>query len=269
MRRFGEPELQELCDRTNLREEATGDLSPGGPGHTKDDVPELQQPPLWLYGRNFRVAPIGNQTKKPGIVCDLWIDKDHLQDAATFPRRSIELWEREKTIDWIALLRRAPQRELGLLTFERGEAPLYYSRSGQRPIAARLSPRGKLRYAMEDSMPEPAAATAFPSATNGAAPVGGPAQGEELSPEHKDMAEKFMAHYERSHPVVRYAKACYDALDEGERGQYAPKVAALPPPLLPLLPPRRLLLPLPRRYPACNETVTWFASAAWNVSSTR
>lgn len=156
LRKFGRPELERIAAATNAREAKTGDLALIGPGHTIDGAPETSQPPPWGYARNFRTGTFGPQNKL-GLLADLIVRKDRKAEALTYPRRSIELWTRDHIVDWIALLRRTPERDLGLLAYSREHglsvlppaAPLFYDPTRQHQAAARLSPDGKLRYARE------------------------------------------------------------------------------------------------------------------------
>lgn len=129
IRRFGRKELDEIVKATNDRQKKTGDLILFGPGHTLGDlfdksgqlirkIPETEQPEVWGAFTNCRVDTFGPE-KNVGIVADMIIRKEKYKQSLEYPRRSIELWPQEKVIDWVALLRRAPQRDLGLLMFNR------------------------------------------------------------------------------------------------------------------------------------------------------
>jgi hypothetical protein len=133
LRRFDRPALEEIALRCNARERATGDLCPITLGHTIDGAPEHQQPPIVGFARNFRVGAFG-PAQRNGILADFYLRRDRYSQAMDFPRRSVELWVKERFIDPIALLRRTPQRDLGLLT---------HGRNG----------RLILRYAMDDFPP--------------------------------------------------------------------------------------------------------------------
>src|SRR5690242_14229299 len=139
VRRFGAAELRTIAGRCNARAQQTGDLSPFGPGHTFDDVydkagrliykaREEDQPPPWGYLHNYQLARYGPEGKL-AVCADFYVKKqltdnrgqpvDGLQYLKTFPRRSVELWAEDGIIDWVAVLRRTPQRDLGLLTYAR------------------------------------------------------------------------------------------------------------------------------------------------------
>jgi hypothetical protein len=142
-RNFDRKKLEVIAKVCNQRARSSGDLSPFGPGHTVDDVwefdnkgkrvrllykaRELDQPPIWGFFTNYRVGRFGPDNKL-GILADAYVKKQiktpegvisGREAFSQFPRRSIELWLKDNFIDWIALLRRTPQRDLGLTVFSR------------------------------------------------------------------------------------------------------------------------------------------------------
>lgn len=209
VRSFRRAELQAIADKCNQRAIDTGDLAPFGPGHTIDGAPETSQPPVYGYAKDFTVGHFGPASKL-AILCKFYIKKSHKALAASFPRRSVELWVKDKMIDWIALLRRTPQRDLGLLTYVKEaqflthlhQEPLFYDALKQKHLAGHLSLTGKLRYSMDFDM-DPTAAP------NAMAP----------DAQFQDMFMKCM-------------KACFPQL-EGMHAKYAGEVGAKPPAPLP------------------------------------
>lgn len=138
-REFDVKRLHKIADRCNERAKTTGDLSPIGPGHTIKGASETDQPPVWGYAHNFRVAKFGpNQVDS--LLCDFYVKKTVKDGAESicwsegldrYPRRSVELWVKDGFFDWIALLKRTPKLDLGLLTFKKSatkivDGKLYY-----------------------------------------------------------------------------------------------------------------------------------------------
>lgn len=182
-RRFGRKELQKIVDTCNKRAEETGTLSPFGPGHTITDAPEHLQPFTYGYVNNYRVGEYG-PGKKLGILGDFHIRKkvttpdrkevDGVKEFLLYDHRSIELWLRDGFIDRVALLRRTPQRDLGLVVFEKGQQITVPSTgnifsTAQRNHSYAAAVRGgKLCYAMEPDMPMdiPPPAAGAPSGGN-------------------------------------------------------------------------------------------------------
>ncbi len=121
---FSKDRLELIAANCNLREKKTGDACPIVIGHTIPGAPEADQPSAVGYARNFRVGTFG-PSKKVGILSDFWI-KSGSYDAVSKEdwRRSVELWPDELFFDPIALLRRTPKRDLGLLTFGKGKTIL-------------------------------------------------------------------------------------------------------------------------------------------------
>jgi hypothetical protein len=167
IRRFDLKRLSSICERSNRRAEETGDLSPSGPGHTVLDGRETDQPPIYAYAKNYRVGKFGPQAKD-AILVDFFVKKrvddgrgnevDGVRAFHSYPRRSVELWMKDGFIDWIALLRTTPKRDLGLLAYSKGHRvavpktdTLYGSLNRRRSLTAAVR-RGKLCYSMETSM---------------------------------------------------------------------------------------------------------------------
>lgn len=186
VRKFDRVKLQQIVDCCNGLEKTTGDLTLIGPGHTRDDsrdasgkliaVSEEDQPPVWGYARNYRLGTFG-PAKKLGVLAD-WHIKNAIKTkngevvngpeyVKTFPRRSAEIWPSDMRLDWMALLRKAPMRNLGLLAYSRDnqarelvdaglirsarEIHTPYFAANHHPVAA-IGRDGKLRYGMDNAM---------------------------------------------------------------------------------------------------------------------
>lgn len=112
-----ERQLHRICRNSRERSER-GEHGIVFLGHTDDDGPETEQPPIVGYMSGYVV---GEYNGAPTILADLYIDKDddpskiHKQ----FPRRSAEVIginSDDGFIDSVALIKRAPERELGFVT---------------------------------------------------------------------------------------------------------------------------------------------------------
>jgi hypothetical protein len=88
-------------------------------GHTNDSDSEISQPPIAGYLNNYQ---LGEHEGQPTILADMYIDKEDCDPSKTlrqFPRRSAEIIAISKPtgyIDSVALLKRTPERQLGLVT---------------------------------------------------------------------------------------------------------------------------------------------------------
>lgn len=123
VRRFSKDRLEEIASRCNERD-ATGSLSPIIFGHTDPkQKDETRQPRGRGYAREYAVAysePLGRHV----ITSTFFVKKADYAEAKTYPRVSIELWDRHGVIDPIALLRRTPARDLGQWTYSRDDGPV-------------------------------------------------------------------------------------------------------------------------------------------------
>ena len=223
VRHFGASELQKIADNCNRREAKTGDACPLTLGHTIPGAPEEKQPQIVGYARNFRLGKFGPE-QKLAILADCWFLKDRYQEAMTFPRRSVELFPRDMVFDPIALLRRTPQRDLGLLTYSREHAQMRYGRDGAALSVHYRYPRETIRYSMEAYSVDD-----FQNQDTQLPPENHQEpDGDELPPEEQAKADSYMRHYIKHHPVMRYAhdqysmspdKAKYDAASGGMAGE--------------------------------------------------
>lgn len=189
--RFDRRRLTEIADASNRRERETGDCCPLIIGHTNPDRPETEQGELVGYARQFRLGQFG-PARKLAILSTWYIRKDKVETARKYPRRSVELWELENVLDPISLVIRTPERDLGLLTYERKHGRRIYTMEPPVPDRDERDERDEPR---ED---HPAAKTP-PEVTP-----------EPELPEHEDMAAKF-AKALWSHPLMRHLARKYAA----------------------------------------------------------
>jgi hypothetical protein len=107
--------LTAIAHKANQRLRETGDAVPIVIGHTKDDAPELSQPPVVGYAVNFKVGKLLKSGRK-AILATFKLLRSQRELIKRFPRRSVELWLDDLTIDPISLLgATTPERDLGLL----------------------------------------------------------------------------------------------------------------------------------------------------------
>lgn len=230
IRRFDRKKLQKIVDRCNARQETSGDLAVIAPGHSLDDPKsEEDQPPPWGYGADWRLGRFG-PGQKLGIICTAYVrsvikTKDgEMVDGPThvqsFPRRSPEVWPNHAaipehardSIDWIALLRRAPQRDIGLSVYQRN-----YS-ADRSPIGS-VNRTGKIRYQMETPMPDPNPVDEPRADVSADLPQGDqPPEGHEEFAKHLDYAMS-------NHPHLKQLGAMCKKYGMGEADPTATNVA--------------------------------------------
>lgn len=115
--RIDAAKLARIAANNNSRVERTGDETPVVIGHTRDDAPETDQPPVVGYATNFRTGPFAGGT---ALYADLKILKSREDEVRKYPRRSVELWLKRLEVDPVSLLgATTPERDLGLLRFSK------------------------------------------------------------------------------------------------------------------------------------------------------
>ena len=122
--KFDEDFLKETVKRTNKRCEE-GDLTLLTLGHTDDDLPETEQPPLVGFAKNMKV---GEFNGKVTVLADLYVKRDQYEEVMTYPRRSAEIWHGDESgfIDIVSFLRRTPHCDLGIITLKKeGQKSIY------------------------------------------------------------------------------------------------------------------------------------------------
>ncbi len=143
LRVFDRAYLEKLAANNNRRD-AEGAPCAMTIGHTLDDRPETEQPPVVGYWRKFRVAWSAAR-KRHVLLAVPYLMAKHAADARTFPRASVEHWRRAEILDPIAVLRRTPERAV--------QWTAKYGMRGWRPLAERgymeMAPEPRDRYAME------------------------------------------------------------------------------------------------------------------------
>jgi len=208
--RFGQAELEEHAANCN-RLVATGNPVGLTIGHTKDDGPESTQPVTVGYAKNYRVQ-YSQQLGRPVIVHDEYFDKDAFEkyQVDTYPFRSVERWRKGKYFKPVALLRREPRRNLGVVAYQ-SEGDLV------------------IRYSMEYAMPEQRPDIAAPPAP---APAAAPAAAAPAPLEPSDKDRELFAKLCYAHPQLGAMMKKYEMESSAE----SPPSAA-PPPAPPPAPP--------------------------------
>lgn len=172
---FDKPRLERMAANNNRRD-AIGQPCPMAVGHTKDGVPEGQQPAFVGYWRYFRVA-WDERLGKWVIRALPYVRRGMEETARQYPRVSVERWPGADFFDPISILRVTPRQDLGQWTYER-------------------APSGKVRYSMEYSMAD-ATPPAAPTPAAAATPAAGPDEYARMKPH-----------------VARYMAECYPKLGE-------------------------------------------------------
>jgi hypothetical protein len=227
--RVDKAELEKIAHLKNQQERQTYSLSPFGPGHTLDDVPEDEQPPVWGYKRNYRVV-YNAREKRWELIADLHAKKQaydrhgkpvnaYEQARHSYPRRSPEYWPDSHDIDWLALLRVTPELDMGQIDYAaRGSVERYSSasRPGQH----------KIRYEDTDMDNDPTQMPSDVADPNDQPVANAEGEGEgsgECSPEEGATAMKYAKHLIVHHKLfkhlhMKYGKEAESAPDEAGAG---------------------------------------------------
>jgi hypothetical protein len=100
--------------------------------HLSKETPEHLQPPPLGWGRNLRVGRWGKPDKygqqQLGVLADLWFYKGSKPKTGDYPYRSVEYYPDTHEITGIALLRRDPELDLGIVSYERSGRCFWYWR---------------------------------------------------------------------------------------------------------------------------------------------
>ena len=136
--------LRLLAGNTNRRCDR-GDLVAVTIGHTREDAREQDQPPFVGYAKGLAV---GEFRDEPCLFADLYLRAEDADEALRYPHRSIERVRSpdpdQNYIDYVCLLRRPPERSLGLLTYSRtlgqGCSVVRYGRDAAAPPRADAAP---------------------------------------------------------------------------------------------------------------------------------
>src|SRR5207245_1881416 len=110
--------LARMADLQNQRVTGRNDATPIILGHTEDNVPESEQPPIVGLASRFRLGRLPDG--KSAVFARPWAAPGQVDTFRKNPRRSVELWLDPDAIDPIALLgATTPRRDLGLHLFAR------------------------------------------------------------------------------------------------------------------------------------------------------
>ncbi|MCK5604215.1 hypothetical protein KAR91_20170 [Candidatus Pacearchaeota archaeon] len=117
--------LKSIVAKHNFLQSDTGDLIPIMPGHTFDDVGELDQPPVVGFAGNLKFGSVGDLEPRPAILADFFILPEMEALFRSMPRRSIEFYEDSGQLGAIAILGGTkPERHLGMLALQhKGNTP--------------------------------------------------------------------------------------------------------------------------------------------------
>jgi hypothetical protein len=137
-------DLQDLADKAQRLESEDGVPLRLTLGHINQELPEAdpRQPPLVGYARNVQVGTYGPKGK-PCLTADIYIFRERYEQARDFPFRSVDYLPSVDEVRGVALLKRDPFLNLGVVTY--GAQPGERRQSANRPATAEGASRAALQ----------------------------------------------------------------------------------------------------------------------------
>ncbi len=135
--RVGADELERIVARARFRREHKRVVPVIQIGHTRPKEPEPNQPDIVGFADHWRE---GTFDGKPCLLVDEFYEKAevpqlfHPDGRAKYPFRSVEYDPRRHEVTRLAVLKRDPERDLGLV-YGRCGGVVFYSRSQDMPLA--------------------------------------------------------------------------------------------------------------------------------------
>lgn len=232
-----EADLPDVAKEANRRFEEDGVPGVLTLGHRDPRKTETEQPPVVGATKDYRVGTFGPQNK-PCVLATGYIRRDREDEAREYPFRSVDYYPGKKQITGVALLKRDPQLDMGMVTY-REPAGLIIRYVRDTEMADDLDPTMPPGTPMKDDdegaaeeyrkhcyshpyakkyheqMCAQYGGMAFPSGTNGALPGGEPPA---LPP---PPADDEAARMQRDSQAIRYAR------DQREREELRKQVNQL------------------------------------------
>jgi hypothetical protein len=221
--------------KTGNEKALAGALSPLGIGHTFDDIYDAKGQLVKKFSESQQPMPIGYlhdysvelnpHTQKYSLFVNEYVQKqitdpetgrtvDGISYAASFPRRSAEVYHASGWLDWLAALRRAPRLDLSLQAYS-NESPIKYYTPMPDGTQAPVCEMARGKFSMDtggemddptkppSANPTPPASPATPPATGAATPpTAGGRQIKSIAdnPMHQEAADAYSMHSFGMHP---------------------------------------------------------------------
>ena len=118
-----ERDLPRIADEIERRERESGVVPVMTIGHRRQSdpaFPETNQPPVVGFARRARVGTFGPQNI-PCVLGTLYYKREWWQEAKEYPFRSMDFFPPTMAVTGVALLKRDPFLQLGMVTYEQGD----------------------------------------------------------------------------------------------------------------------------------------------------
>lgn len=171
-------DMSSVAGEMLAREKASGVVATLGPGHRNlaKNAKETEQPPIYGFLRNPRAGTFGPQGT-PCVLVDEYLKPECASLAADYPHRSSEYQPFKKLVSYVALLKREPALDMGIVCYSKREPTVYLESEG-----------------MDDETPEVET------------------QNQDQAAGADDAADDaLIQRLAKRHPWVKYAMACYEA----------------------------------------------------------
>ena len=206
-----EQKLYEIAYEAKALEQSRGVVPALILGHTRTEkgFDEKRQPDIVGFARDLKVGHFG-PSRQIGLLARFYFYPDRVREAKSYPFRSVELYPAKGQITKVALLKRDPWLDLGIVNYA-SSGQLYYAREA----GACFIPF------YEGIMPENFDPTA-PPMTPGE---------EDLSPEEMATADAYAKYYAEkcSHPMMQYMRTQYMAAPSATNGAVPGTEPSMPP----------------------------------------
>lgn len=113
-----EADLRQIAANALKREKETGTLAVIKIGHVRPEEDEESQPDILGYIRDWRVGTFGPENKTALLYTE-YVKRERLQERKKYPFRSPEYYPGKKQITGVAILKRDPELDLGMVAYER------------------------------------------------------------------------------------------------------------------------------------------------------
>jgi len=126
-----EADLPDIVHNMRRAKRESGVVPRISPGHIKLDpnCPEALQPEPWGWIPEYYVGTFG-PSNKPAVLADFYFRPEFYEQAKAYPFRSAEYYPQSKEITGVALLKRDPQLDMGIVQYAGRDGCYLYAADG-------------------------------------------------------------------------------------------------------------------------------------------
>lgn len=224
---IGPAELVETAKKINGALKTTGNAVKLFLGsHSKAGKPHTEQPPIVGYGVGAKCGRFGPGNIRAVLANRLCYSKGTYEDrqevkdgktvtiegAKNFPERSPEFKPLTGNLTGLALLKTDPKLPMGMMTYQAEDTVFYAADFLGKKKVKEGEEEEELGGEEEEEGEEEVAAGEQEEGKKALPPdPTEPPTTEELPQEHRDLAEKYMAHYKQHDPLMRYMCGKYES----------------------------------------------------------